>query len=84
MMQTPRFPSRTASTPTSMPTTAGRWVAPLLCSFQSLVLDVLTGCSSTCREILTDPGVRYLWGYGVDEMWELMWPAQGVVGGCFV
>lgn len=35
------------------------------------------------REVLTDPGVRNIWGLGVSEMWELMYPQTGVLGGCY-
>eukprot|EP01062_Namystynia_karyoxenos_P073619 TRINITY_DN70425_c0_g1_i1.p1 TRINITY_DN70425_c0_g1~~TRINITY_DN70425_c0_g1_i1.p1 ORF type:complete len:1142 (+),score=285.73 TRINITY_DN70425_c0_g1_i1:88-3513(+) len=35
------------------------------------------------REIITDPGVRDAWGWGVAATWEAMWAAQGVLGGCY-
>jgi beta-galactosidase len=35
------------------------------------------------REIATDPGVRDIWGLGIEHMWELVWAADGVLGACY-
>ena len=35
------------------------------------------------REIVTDPGVRDIWGLGIEHMWELIWAADGVLGACY-
>ena len=33
------------------------------------------------RELVTDPGLRDLWGQGLDLMWEKMRDSQGCLGG---
>lgn len=35
------------------------------------------------REIATDQGVRDIWGLGVEEMWEIVYAAEGVLGACY-
>ena len=35
------------------------------------------------RELVTDPGVRDIWGLGIEHMWELIYRADGVLGACY-
>lgn len=35
------------------------------------------------RELLTDPGVRDNWGFGIAQMWDKVYATKGVLGGCF-
>ncbi len=35
------------------------------------------------RELATDPGVRDIWGLGIEEMWEIVYKSQGVLGACY-
>lgn len=35
------------------------------------------------RELVTDPGVRDIWGLGIEKMWELIYAADGVLGACY-
>ena len=35
------------------------------------------------RELATDPGVRDIWGLGIEKMWELIYQSQGVLGACY-
>ena len=35
------------------------------------------------RELVTDPGVRDIWGLGIEHMWELVYASNGTLGACY-
>ena len=35
------------------------------------------------RELAADPGVRDIWGLGIEHMWELIYASPGVLGACY-
>jgi len=35
------------------------------------------------RELAADPGVRDIWGLGIEKMWELIYASPGVLGACY-
>ena len=35
------------------------------------------------RELVTDPGVRDIWGLGIEHMWELIMGSPGTLGACY-
>ena len=35
------------------------------------------------RELAADPGMRDIWGLGIEKMWELIYASNGVLGACY-
>lgn len=35
------------------------------------------------RELAADPGIRDIWGLGIEVMWQIVWESEGVLGACY-
>lgn len=35
------------------------------------------------RELVTDQGLRDIWGIGIERMWELIYTSPGTLGACY-